>query len=58
MADEQKKKSVVLGVSGSISAYKAADIASQLTKLGHDVSVVTTKDALHFVSPLTLEVLS
>lgn len=51
-------KNIVLGVTGSIAAYKAADIASQLTKLGHEVHVVMTEDAQQFITPLTLQVLS
>jgi len=49
---------VLLGVTGSIAAYKAADLTSQLRKLGHDVHVVMTKDACEFITPLTLQVLS
>jgi phosphopantothenoylcysteine synthetase/decarboxylase len=49
---------VVLGVSGSIAAYKAADIASQLVKLGCDVRVVMTENATRFITPLTLHTLS
>lgn len=49
---------IILGVTGSIAAYKAADIASQLTKLGHEVTCVLTKEALEFVTPLTLQTLS
>ncbi|MCB1063797.1 MAG: phosphopantothenoylcysteine decarboxylase [Verrucomicrobiae bacterium] len=49
---------VVLGVSGSIAAYRAADIASQLTKRGCEVHVVMTHDAQEFITPLTLQVLS
>lgn len=52
------KRTVILGVTGSIAAYKAADIASQLTKAGHDVFCVMTKDATQFITPLTLETLS
>ncbi len=51
-------KKIILGVSGSIAAYKAADLASQLTKRGCSVTCVLTADALHFVTPLTLQVLS
>jgi len=50
--------SIILGVTGSIAAYKAADISSQLTKLGHAVTCVLTKEALEFVTPLTLQTLS
>ena len=49
---------IVLGITGSIAAYKAADLTSQLTKLGHDVHVVMTKAATEFITPLTLQVLS
>lgn len=49
---------IVLGVSGSIAAYKAADIASQLVKLGCDVRVVMTENATRFITPLTLHTLS
>lgn len=49
---------IILGVSGSIAAYKAADIASQLTKLGHEVTPVMTADAREFVSPLVLQTLA
>lgn len=51
-------KRIVLGVSGSIAAYKAADLASLLTKAGHQVTVVVTRDAQEFVTPLTLQTLS
>ena len=49
---------IILGVSGSIAAYKAADIASQLTKLDHSVTPVMTNDAQEFVTPLVLQTLS
>ena len=52
------KKTVVLGVTGSIAAYRAADIASQLTKRGREVRVVMTAEAQHFITPLTLQTLS
>lgn len=52
------KKSVVLGVTGSIAAYKSAELASLLVKQGHDVFVVMTHDATEFISPLTLQTLS
>ena len=56
MSEESKK--IILGVTGSIAAYKAADLTSQLVKRGHDVTVVMTKDAVEFVTPLTLQTLS
>lgn len=46
-------KHVVLGVSGSIAAYKAADLASKLIQSGAQVSVIMTAAAQHFVAPLT-----
>lgn len=49
---------IILGITGSIAAYKAADLASQLTKAGHTVTCVLTKAALEFVTPLTLQTLS
>ncbi len=49
---------ILLGITGSIAAYKAADIASQLTKLGHQVTCIMTKSALEFITPLTLQTLS
>lgn len=51
-------KTIVLGVTGSIAAYRAADLASQLTKRGHSVHVVMTREALEFITPLTLQTLS
>lgn len=49
---------ILLGVTGSIAAYKAPLILRTLQKRGHEVSVVLTEAAQRFVSPLTLEVLS
>ena len=51
-------KTIVLAVSGSISAYKAADLSNQLTKLGYQVHVLMTEAATQFIAPLTLQVLS
>ncbi len=51
-------KNVVLGVTGSIAAYKAADLTSQLTKAGANVSVVMTADAQKFITPLPFKTLS
>src|SRR5258707_12727583 len=53
-----RRKSVVLGVTGSIAAYKSAELASLLVKQGHEVFVVMTHDATEFISPLTLQTLS
>src|ERR1051325_10990713 len=52
------RRSVVLGVSGSIAAYKSAELTSLLVKQGHDVFVVMTADATEFIAPLTLQTLS
>ena len=49
---------IVLGISGSIAAYKAADLASQLIKQGHEVRAVMTKSACEFITPLTLQTLT
>lgn len=51
-------KTILLAVSGSISAYKAADLTNQLSKFGYDVHVLMTKAATDFITPLTLQVLS
>ena len=53
-----KGKNVVLGVSGSIAAYKAAGLASTLVKQGAEVDVVMTANACRFISPLTFESLT
>jgi phosphopantothenoylcysteine decarboxylase len=52
------KRTIILGVTGSIAAFKAADMTSKLKKLGHDVVCVMTRDATHFITPLTLRTLS
>ncbi len=52
------KHTIILGITGSIAAYKAADLASKLKKLGHEVFCVMTRDAAHFITPLTLQTLS
>ncbi len=52
------KKTVVLGVTGSIAAYKAADIISGLHKLSIDVRVILTEGGAQFITPLALETLS
>ncbi len=49
---------IILGVTGSIAAYKAADIASQLVKGGAKVYVVMTQHACDFITPLTMQTLS
>ncbi len=49
---------IVLGISGSIAAHKAADLASQLVRRGHEVRAVMTRAATEFVTPLTLQTLT
>lgn len=51
-------KSVVLGVTGSIAAYKMANLASMLVKLNADVHVIMTQNATHFITPMTFETLT
>lgn len=51
-------KTVVLGISGGIAAYKAAEITSRLRKAGASVHVVMTENATKFIAPLTLQTLS
>ena len=51
-------RTIVVGVTGSIAAYKAADLVSKLVKRGHEVHVVMTAAAREFITPLTLQTLS
>ncbi len=53
-----KQKRVILGVTGSIAAYKSADLIRRLVEKGFRVSVVMTKEAERFITPLTLSSLS
>ena len=53
-----KAKNIIIGITGSIAAYKACDLMSQLKKNGHSVTVVMTREAEEFITPLTLETLS
>ena len=53
-----KGKTVVLGVPGSIAAYKIANLASALVKLHADVNVIMTKNATNFINPITFETLT
>ncbi len=52
------KKTVVLGVTGGIAAFKAAQLTSNLIKKGYDVEVIMTKNATEFIAPLTFESLT
>ena len=49
---------IVLGVTGSIAAYKTANLASMLVKLGADVHVIMTQNATKFITPMTFETLT
>ena len=51
-------KVIVLGVSGSIAAYKAADLTSELRKAGAEIFIAMTESATRFITPLTLGTLS
>ena len=53
-----KGKTIALGVSGSIAAYKAADLTSELRKAGADIHVVMTESATKFISVLTMGTIS
>lgn len=58
MGSDAPVKHVVFGVTGSIAAYKAAEIVRCLKKKGHRVSVIMTRRAQEFIAPLTFEILS
>ncbi len=51
-------KNIILGITGSIAAFKAAIIVSRLKSLGFDITVIMTKSAQHFIHPLTFRTLS
>ena len=53
-----KGKNIVLGISGGIAAYKAAELTREMIKKGANVQVVMTPNATEFITPLTLQVLS
>lgn len=54
----QKNKSIVLGITGGIAAYKAAELVRLLVKAGIDVQVVMTEAACQFITPVTMQALS
>jgi len=56
--NSNKNKKIILGVTGSIAAHKAADLASLLTKAGCEVRVVMTADAQRFITPLPFKTLT
>ena len=51
-------RTIIVGVTGSIAAFKAADLVSKLVKRGHEVHVTMTASATRFITPLTLQTLS
>ncbi|QIL46027.1 phosphopantothenoylcysteine decarboxylase [Vagococcus coleopterorum] len=53
-----KNKTIVLGVSASVAAYKSAQLVSEFKKKGITVHVVMTKNSTEFITPLTMQVLS
>lgn len=53
-----RKANIVLGITGSIAAYKAADIASRLIKTGYEVDVIMTDAAREFINPMTLQAIT
>ena len=53
-----KGKTVLLGVTGSIAAYKMANVASMLMKMHANVHVLMTKNATYFINPITFETLT
>ena len=55
---QKGRKNILLGVTGSIAAYKAAYLVRLLVKKGYNVRVIMTKDATTFISPLTMSTLS
>ena len=53
-----KGKKIVLGVTGGIAAYKAAELAREFIKRGASVHVIMTKNATEFIAPLTFQTLT
>jgi len=53
-----KRKTVVVGITGGIAAYKTCELVREFVKSGADVHVILTEAARHFVTPLTLQTLS
>ncbi len=52
------QKTIIVGVTGSIAAYKACEIVSSLKKSSFDIKVILTKEGANFITPLTLQTLS
>lgn len=53
-----KDKNIIIGVTGGIAAYKAAEVINKLKKEGANINVIMTKSACEFITPLTLQTLS
>lgn len=58
MLNNIKGKTIILGITGGIAAYKAADLTSKLTQRGAEVHVIMTASAKQFITELTLQSLS
>lgn len=58
MEEKVRGKHIVIGVTGSIAGYKAADLASQLKQKGADIYAVMTKNAMEFIGPATFRALT
>ena len=58
MSREEEKRKVLLGITGSIAAYKAAELARILVKKGYIVRVIMTESATKFITPLTFEAIT
>lgn len=56
--NQLKDRTIILGVTGSIAAYKAADLTSRLVEYGAEVFPVLTESACRFIQPLTLQTLA
>lgn len=54
----KEKKTILLGVTGGIAAYKMADLASTLVKMDYNVQVIMTENAANFINPVTFETLT
>ena len=54
----QPPRRILLGLTGGVAAYKAAELCRLLIRQGHDVRVVMTEAATHFVTPMTMQALS
>jgi len=55
MTNPIQDKHILLGVTGSIAAYKAVELASRLTQAGAQVDIIMTQSAIQFVAPLTFQ---